>query len=860
MNQKKLKIAMQYGLAFFIPVLVVGFVFFLLHNRPFGDNTILSMDLWGQYFPMYKQQSDLSSLQELFFSWKGNLGFNNYAQMAYYNSGLSFLPYYFVKSEHLMTVMDLIAILKFGLCAVGCLHFLQYRNKNTHPMFVVFAIAYAFCGYGLAYISQCMWTDCLIYAPLILCGMDRIVRDNSFVMYVVSLTLCMISNFYIAFATCIFSLLYFIAEYICWCVTVKSTKGERISRVIYFGISSILSAMIAALILLPVAKSLAITVASEQGFPDKVQFYNTPFEYIAALLPSTKPSTEFGVPNISAGILVFAFLPLFFANPSLSKTKRITSAVLLVVLFFCMDCNVLNYIWHGFHFPNQLPGRWSFLFSLYLIALSADSLHSVKKMSKLRLLIAGGCGLVFVIMASVVAKPAVFFTVVYVCSILAIYAFLYFKNIRQAKAVNNIYAATMAVFLTTVLTIVPFSINARANIPHGESASYENVMKRYEESMGAVSEETFARTESYYHYTFNPGMLGNYNGITYYSSTMQKGTYQLFRYLGNAIYGKNVSTIYNTESPVQNALLSLTYMVDRDHTLSKSGLSGFSLLKELEAGDVYKADRVLPIAFCVDREFDHYTPKDYGRVLQNQNSLLNAMMGEECVVFSQLQCSNFAYANCSLQENNNWDEQYYITEDFSKEITFDYEYVIENDDVIYLESNFRAGSIEIEYSDGRSRKIDCGRTRFASLGACEAGTVIKMHFSVTGYQIGCCGLNLYRMNEENWNHAFEILSEDAMDVLEFSQTEITGRLFLEEDRVLFTSVAQDGGWKAFVDGERVEQTQLCDGALVGFPISAGNHIVELKYEVPGLRLGLIVSGVGLIALAVMIIIHKRRGD
>lgn len=858
MNQKKSKIVVQYGLAFLIPVIVVSFVFFLLDNRPFGDNTILSMDLWGQYFPMYKQQSDLSSLQDLFYSWKGNLGFNNYAQMAYYNGGLSFLPYYFAKSEQLMTMMDVIAILKYGLCAITCLYFLQYKNRDSHPMYVVFAISYAFCSYGLAYISQCMWTDCLIYAPLILCGMDYILRENSFALYVISLSLCMISNFYIAFAICIFSLLYFIVEYICWRVTQKSTGKDRASRVLYFGFGSILSAMIAALILLPVAKCLSDTVASEQGFPDQISFYNTPFEYIAALLPSTKPSTEYGVPNISAGALVFAFLPLFFVNSSISKTRRISSAVLVVLLFFCMDCNVLNYIWHGFHFPNQLPGRWSFMFSLYLILLSAQSLHLAKKISKWRLLIAGVSGLALVIMACAVAKPEVGYIVLYVGFVLAVFAFMYFKNVHNHQLFKKSAAAILAVFFSALLTSAPFVLNAKEYFPHTESTGYERVMKRYENVMKAIPDETFIRMESYYQFTFNIGMLGNYNGITYYSSTMPKGTYRLFQYLGNAIYGKNVSTIYNVESPVQNALLSLSYMVDRDRVLA-NGLPGFTVFDNNSGERVYKSDRVLPIGFCVDKNFSSYTLDDMGHVIQNQNSFLNAMLGEECPVYNQLLSSGFGYTNCKLQENDNWNEQYYITEDLSQEITFDYEYMIEKADSIYLENNFRAGTIQVEYSDGRTRTINCGNVKFASLGFCEAGTVLRIHFSVTGYQIGCCGLNVYSLNEANWDRAWEKLSANKMDVIDFTPTEVTGRLLLDEEQLVFTSVPQDGGWQVLIDDKNAEQITLCDGALVGFYVPAGNHIVNLKYEVPGLKLGLIISGAGLLIFVVILVVRKRRG-
>ncbi|MCK9350692.1 MAG: YfhO family protein, partial [Clostridiales bacterium] len=35
--------------------------------------------------------------------------------------------------------------------------------------------------------------------------------------------------------------------------------------------------------------------------------------------------------------------------------------------YFSFNLNILDYLWHGFHFPNQLPARQSFLFIFVLL-------------------------------------------------------------------------------------------------------------------------------------------------------------------------------------------------------------------------------------------------------------------------------------------------------------------------------------------------------------------------------------------------------------------------------------------------------------------------------------------------------------
>ena len=68
-------------------------------------------------------------------------------------------------------------------------------------------------------------------------------------------------------------------------------------------------------------------------------------------------------------------LPLVLIGPFLRARKiriREKVAAVLVLAFLLVSCNVniLNYLWHGMHFPNMLPFRFSFLFSFVLLTLA----------------------------------------------------------------------------------------------------------------------------------------------------------------------------------------------------------------------------------------------------------------------------------------------------------------------------------------------------------------------------------------------------------------------------------------------------------------------------------------------------------
>lgn len=375
----------RYILAFFIPVIIVGIVYKAMEIAPFGDNSILSMDLWGEYFPMYKYNfKDAESLSELLYNWNGGLGVNNLAQSAYYCNSILFILMKFFPLSSMAVVLDVICWAKFGLSSVTCLFFLEKKLESKNILLLVGTISYSLCAYAYAYLNQCMWTDCIIYAPLIFYGLDRLMKQKKPLVYIVILALTMFSSFFISYSMCICIAIYFLFSLFC---QFRLEKGKRFFRLqnakehlytfLRFAGASILAAGIAAIILIPTALCLGNTMVSDSEFPSQIEWYNTLSEYLNAMLPTTVPSLVYGIPNIATGIFVFLLVPMYFLNSKIAYREKFFAALYLFILYVAMNTSTFNYIWHGFVFPNQLPGRWSFMVSLTLVFLSMRGL--VKK-------------------------------------------------------------------------------------------------------------------------------------------------------------------------------------------------------------------------------------------------------------------------------------------------------------------------------------------------------------------------------------------------------------------------------------------------------------------------------------------------
>ncbi len=90
--------------------------------------------------------------------------------------------------------------------------------------------------------------------------------------------------------------------------------------------------------------------------------------------------------------------------------------------------------------------------------------------------------------------------------------------------------------------------------------------------------------------------------------------------------------------------------------------------------------------------------------------------------------------------------------------------------------------------------------------------------------------------------------------------EISCTATLEEDGLLFFSVAFSRGWKAFVDGREVEPMRA-DLGFMALPLDRGTHEVRLAYETPYLKEGVVISLLGLAATGALLLVRKRRlGD
>ena len=84
---------------------------------------------------------------------------------------------------------------------------------------------------------------------------------------------------------------------------------------------------------------------------------------------------------------------------------------------------------------------------------------------------------------------------------------------------------------------------------------------------------------------------------------------------------------------------------------------------------------------------------------------------------------------------------------------------------------------------------------------------------------------------------------------------ISGHIVLTSPQILCIRIPCAAGWSAFADGNRVELLQA-DTMFSALLLPEGSHDIDLRYQTPGLRLGIAVSLGTLVLLVLFIVIYS----
>lgn len=830
-----------------IPVVLMLVIFIAREIYPFGDESFLHIDMYHQYFPFLTElYHKVKNGESLFYSFRTGIGSNFLALYVYYlASPFNWLSLLCPESL-LIEFMTYFVVLKIGACGLTFSYYLRKHFQSEHFSIVFFAVFYALSGYMAAYNWNVMWLDCIVLAPLIILGLERLVKNENKTLYCVTLALAILSNYYICIMICIYLVLYF-------CVLLPGA-GKKMQAILHFAWYSLLAGGMAAILLLPELAALFFTEFSNVDFPSKVTSYFSLLDVLAR--HSMNVPVETGLdhwPNLYCGVAVFVLLPLYVLKKEVPLKEKIPKLLLLVFLLFSFSTNTLNFIWHGLNYPDSLPCRQSFLYVLLLLTVCFEALMGIKTYQTKTIGLCFFGVLCFLVICDKLIDTEMFTYSIFLATMAMTAAYgvlLFFYRESPAFRQRILYIALAIVMVeagvNTFITSVP-TVN-RSNYLKSYN-DYYTLMDRLEET-----DSGFFRVEKFKRITKNDGMLLSYPSASLFSSTSNAHVKDFYGKYG--MQNSKVYYNYEGDTPLTAALLNVKYMLSREQ------LADTSLYRLIDTeGDLYLYENTytLPFGFFVNTETAGKSETD----LLSLEKLFGTVEDLEEVIKDETEEELAEEALTPLTIQNRLVSALSggmpLFETLNAEHTGDNHVIItaERNGYIYaFTDSSKIKTVTASFSNGQ-KDMDFTKMNneyIMDLGYHQAGETITLDSEDDGNMY----VSAYTMNEAVLASCLETLSADSMTLDSYDANHIKGHITVQTTGELVLSVPYEPGWTLKVDGQETEMTVFED-CFISVPLTAGEHTVTLSYYPAGLNAGIVISVLSLATFAATVYLTKRKG-
>lgn len=789
------------------------------------------MDMSGQYVNYLAYFRNIfSDGANIFYNFSMNLGSNCYGLFAYYFSSPLNIILCLFSEQYLTEAIFALNIIKISLCATTMTIMLKNTTKLKKTSIIILSIMYSLMSYNIVYAQNIMWLDGVIYLPLVILGIENIIKKQSYFTYVIFLFLTILSNFYIGYMVGIFSVIYAILRFIGQSKT-NTIKGIFIENKKSIGIyikATIFTLMLSMIILLPVFLNLLNSKADIQVNNFEFDTYYTPLDAVSKSIIGAfnKEQLIFGAPNIYCGALCLIMICLYFTNKNISNKEKLLYIFLIIGLIFCFTVVPLNLIFHMLQSPVFFPFRNSFIFSFLLIYLTAKSMENIKGVTYTKFL-KTQISIIFLVM--LIGKLN--YSYITTTNILLTIGFVFVTGTMfycmQEK--GKIYKIILILLVSSEMLINGYQIVKQFDYLERDSFvnSYnqvKNIIQEYKSS-----ENEFYRIENELERTINDPMLYNYNGFSHYSSTSGKDNMNFLRNFGIR-HNLVIENSSDTTLPM-SSILGLQYNIVSNSKMKYINLEWFNQEKTNENNSmVLKNKYALNLGFLVSDNVKDMvlTPNS---PMENKNKLFSAMANTEKQIFKEIEIQNIEEI-----ENYNQKDMY----------------------LLYTAKNqIRTDSVKI-YFDDTLYKTSSETNE-------NSNNVIYIPKSVKNVKIEFIedskenfDFKLYEFNYENFVEIYDTISKNQLQVETNHSSYIKGKIKADKTGILLTSIIDDNGWKVKVDGQNVEKQVIAEN-LLAINLNEGEHTIEFIYTPPGFVLGTIIFFIGFILMIIDYIYLKIKG-
>jgi len=887
-------ISLKYGVyfcSFLVPFFIMGLHYASMEVWPFGDSSVLVLDLNGQYVYFFEAFRDI--IREggsISYTWLRAMGGEFMGIFAYYlASPFSLLTALFPDgwiTEALLTIF----LLKAGACGLTMSFYLTKTRKADNIKTVIISTMYALSSYAIVQAHNTMWIDLLIYLPLLTYGIEQLIKKRRFVMFTVVLALSMMANYYIGYMICIYTAIYFFYYYIAYSKDHENNfyyeDFHFVKSLVRIGSSALIAVAMAAWVLYPAYYSLTFgkTTFSDPDFYPSLKF--APMDLISKLFFGSYDTVEpSGLPFVYCGTLMLILLPLYFFSKKISTRKKMMGGALLAVFFLSFVISTLDLLWHGFQAPNWLNYRYSFMLIFITLVFSYEVLANIESEDYKRIIISA-CAVILLLFTVHklgyynIGMSAVLGTVLCTAALLLVLHAVKHGYLGRGATLILAVVVCVELFCSSVLT----TMDLDEDVVISSRVSYNSFIDRIQPIVDDVSkkDDGFFRMEKTLHRKTNDNLTLGIKGLSNSTSTLNERQITLLNKLG--LSSKSHWSKYLGGTPVSDSLLGVKYIItdpalktsvgnDSSYYYDGEGLYTLYTKDEGTGLEAYYNPYALPIAYGVDNDIASMKLDKYYNPFIFMNDMVTAMLGEDETIelFKEIELDQPMHKRNIVTSFVEGGHTKYAPLDESKSASLEFHIETVTDDPVYMyiPSDFPR-EMKLTVKGAAMGTYMANEThRIKKLGDFEEGMGITVNLTIGDeLKVYIKDRDLpkqyfYYLDKELFEEVMPRLQDSVCKITEHSATELKGSVNIKDgDTTLFTTIPYDEGWHVKIDGKDVETEKTVD-SLLCVKIAPGEHDIEFFYRSDAIFYGRIFSIAGtavFLSVAILDAVMRKKRE
>ena len=771
-------------------------------------------------------------------------------------------------------------VLRFYLAGLSLTAFLRYF-RYTKWQCLIGSMVYVFSGYGLfAGMRHSHFIIPMITLPLLLLAMEEIYRKRRWYLCTVFVAVSLWCGYYFTYMNTLLMGVYFLIRFFCG-------EEKKSIREFFLRMRTIIGSYL-----------LGIGIAN-------ITFFNTFADYLTSSRSGVTVEKRISLWNygsnwiqnfyqsfLSAEIspgrwLWLGFIPLSYICVEilfLRKGNKTLKAAFLTGTLFCM-IPVFGFVFSGF---GALNNRWCYAYAMLIAVITAKMSEELKNLSGRDLAVSFVC-----------MQPYLYLGIG--------------KMLLHQKYELSVVAAGVGLFGTWVILLL---LNRRINIPQwirrsaipvtvvislwvtgayrfrfdGMVYEFTNRGKVVEQAtntplkvLDELDDTGFYRSYSRKSQSNVQGasMMLGYKGVVYYSSTLAKSMIDFYREMGLSSWSLVRVRGFDARGFL-DALACVKYQVPESDSDSEIPY-GYEKVKEVLRDDVYytiyENQNVLPLGYGYDKVISREELEQLDTAARQEAMLQAAVVDEvteqdqtadiseltisgQKVPVKKIECSDgitFDGGKIQVKKKNatmtlwfdglDQSETYINLESLSMKGAGKVWFYFESDD----------GSYDISYCyHGDANAYNTRQEDYLfNLGYAEKGkTYCTIRFNKK-CTMTVDDISVYCQPMEKLDEYVQQRKASSLQNVKEELNTVSGTVEAEKDQLLVLSIPYQNGWSAYVDGEKVPIRKV-NIMYMGLDLKAGTHAVELRYEMPGIRISIVISVVSLGIFAAALFIRRKR--